>query len=246
MMTTQRKITTSITAAPSWMTLTVLLFSCGTPPMKSYYTLENTPGKDATNRVTPLCQMPLGVDPVHVVPPYDLTKIVFRPDDLEVRFYTNRYWVSAPEEMMTKLIVRRLRDANLFASADTSMYVTGAHLTLIAKLQNLEETDRDGVWNGRVAMDFVLKEEMEDVTLWTYEFDVTRQVPDQEVKSVLGILNQIYNDEMDAVVKSLEAHFKTEGGCGVKATPAEGRARKGWFGRDDDEDDEEVSDPYAE
>ncbi len=195
--------------------IAILLMSCGAPPMKSYYTLENKTVGKSKNRAAPLCRLPLAVDPVSVAPPYDLTKVVFRPDDLEVRFYANRYWVTAPEEMMTKLIIRRLDSENLFSSADASVHVSGSHLTMIAKLHNLEEMDREGVWNSRIAMHFVMKDEMEESTLWEHTFDTIRPVSSMDIKSVVGVLNDIFNDEMDILVKSLEAFFKSHGGCGV-------------------------------
>jgi uncharacterized lipoprotein YmbA len=207
------------------------IMACGAAPMNSYYTLENKSVGESAKRAAPLCRMPLGVDPVVVSPPYDLTKVVFRPDDLEVRFYTNRYWVTAPEDMITKLITRRLEAAKLFTFVDASVHVSGSRLTLISKLHNLEEMDRNNVWNGRIAMHLVIKDEMEEHTLWEHSFDTMRQVPKQDIKSVVEVLNTIYNNEMDAVVKSLEAFFKANGGCGAKLTS-------------NDEDDEEEDEPY--
>jgi uncharacterized lipoprotein YmbA len=208
--------TSCVGAGIACIPLFLALTGCGAPPMKSYYTLENNTLGKAASRAAVLCKLPLAVDPVVVAPPYDLTKVVFRPDDLEVRFYANRYWVTAPEEMMTKLIVRRIESERIFPSVDASVHVSGHHLTLIAKLNNLEEIDREGAWNGRIAMHFVLKDEMEEHQLWEHHFDVIRRVAKTDIKSVVLVLNQIYNDEMDVLVKSLEAFFKSHGGCGVQ------------------------------
>ena len=204
------------TAAVIASLMTALLLGCGAPPMKSYYTLENNTAGKSTTRAAALCKLPLAVDPVNVAPPYDLTKVVFRPDDLEVRYYANRYWVTAPEEMMTKLVIRRLESESLFSSVDASVHVSGSHLTMIVKLHNLEEMDREGVWHGRIAMHFILKDEMEEITLCEHHFDVIRQVPNMDIKSVVKVLNDIFNDEMDVLVKSLEAFFKSHGGCGLR------------------------------
>ena len=87
---------------------------------------------------------------------------------------------------------------------------------MIVKLHNLEEMDREGVWHARIAMHFSLKDDMEENTLWEHDFDVIRQVPSQDIKSVVQVLNDIFNDEMDVVIKSLETFFKNNGGCGVQ------------------------------
>jgi ABC-type uncharacterized transport system auxiliary subunit len=208
-----------VCASIACILLFLALTGCGAPPMKSYYTLENNTLGKAASRAAVLCKLPLAVDPVVVAPPYDLTKVVFRPDDLEVRFYANRYWVTAPEEMMTKLVVRRIESERIFPSVDATVHVSGPHLTLIAKLHNLEEMDRNGTWNGRIAMHFILKDEMEEHMLWEHHFDVVRPVPKTDIKSVVSVLNKIYNDEMDVLVKSLEAFFKSHGGCGVQLSP---------------------------
>lgn len=219
-----------------------MLVGCGSPPMKSYYTLENTAKAADEARTAPICSLPLAIDPVSVAPPYDLTKVVFRPDELEVRFYNNRYWVSAPEEMMTKLITKRLNDAGIFSFADTSVHVSGSHLTLITKLHNLEELDRDGVWHGRLSMHFALKDEMEETTFWEHHFDTMRQVPSMDIKSVVKVINDIYNDEMDQIIESLTAFFKTNNGCGPREVEVPASS-----GRDDyEEEDDEIEDAEFE
>ncbi len=196
---------------------TVMLFfmivSCGTAPMKVLYTLENT--HETNTKDDPkqtVCSIALGLNPVDVLSPYDITKIIFRPDPLEVRFYTQSQWVSHPEEMFAKLITARIEDERLFSTVDASVNVTGPHLSLLVKVHAVEELDRDKEWFGRLSMSVFLTDEMEGQLLWSHRFDAQEKTPKDEVRSVIEVLNKLYNREMDKVVKSLR-EFLSNGGC---------------------------------
>lgn len=190
----------------------MICLSCGTAPMKTYYMLENTPSDVSTENEAPLCSLSLGLNPVEVSPPFDISKIVFRPDPLEVRFYTQSQWVSPPEEMFSKLIARRIETSHLFSAVDRSVNVSGPHLSLLVKVYAIEEVDNGKDWHGRLAMNFFLRDEMEDKLLWTHRFDVKEAANKNEVKAVVEILNRIYNREIAAVVASLKGFLST-GGC---------------------------------
>ena len=191
--------------------------ACGTAPVNSYYTLENVMPEEETLPTMPICQSVLAVESVFVLPPYDLTKVVFRPDDLEVRYYTHRHWVSSPEEMVRKLIVRRLDSENLFVNVDNIMFVSEPDLTLYTKVHNLEEIDRDKTWNGRLAMSFTLRDDLSGRTVWEYHFDETKTVPKKEVKVVIYTINEIYNRQIAKMVNSLKLFLESYSGCKKKS-----------------------------
>lgn len=198
---------------PVIVLLTLASVACGTAPVKRFYTLENT-ALPAEAPTQPLCKRPLVIPTVEVAPPYDLKKIVFRSDSLEVRYYNHRNWVSAPEEMLTKLIVRRFEMTRLFPVVESSMYSSRNHLSLLVKLNNLEEIDRGGTWYARLAMSFILRDETAEASLWNSQFDIRKEVPQTEVKAVVEVLNSIYNEEIDKVVASLTRLFNNQNGCG--------------------------------
>lgn len=199
--------------------LGILNTSCGTAPVNSYYTLENVMPAEETLPTTPVCQAVLAVESVFVLPPYDLTKVVFRPDDLEVRYYTHRHWVSSPEEMIRKLIVRRLGNENLFINVENAMFVSEPDLTLYTKVHNLEEIDRDSTWNGRLAMSFTLRDDLSGRTVWEYDFDETKPVPEKEVKVVVYTINEIYNRHMTKMVHSMKLFLENHSGCEKNRRP---------------------------
>lgn len=183
--------------------IAVLGFGCGTAPVNSYYTLENVAPKKA-KATAPACNAVLAVESVAVDPPYDLTKVVFRPDDLEVRYYTHRHWVCSPEEMMRKLLIRRLDAEEIFAEVDSIVFLAEPDLTLFAKVHNLEEIDKDKKWNGRLAMSFSVRDDISGNEVWEYRFDETKPASQNDIKSMILTLNDIYNSQMKKMIQSLK------------------------------------------
>ena len=232
---TQRLAFLGSLAALLWTT------GCGTAPVKSYYTLINETEGAPNDDTPPLCPMALGIDPIEVSPPYDISRIVFRPDPLEVRFYTQSHWVSPPEEMFAKLIARRIEDAHLFTGVDSSVNVSGPHLSLLIKLYVLEEVDKDNDWQGRLAVKIVLRDEMADRFLWAHRFDVRRSADKREVKSVVEVLNRIYNEQMDEAMTSLSG-FLHSNGCRFRDSESESRD----YRHEDEDDGAETSEEASE
>jgi ABC-type uncharacterized transport system auxiliary subunit len=211
--------------------IVLLAFACGSPPMKSFYTLENNKAENPNDNAAPLCSLSLGINPIESSPPYDMSKIVFRPDALEVRFYTQSYWVSAPEEMFTMLVSRRIEAEHMFSAVDSSMNVSGPHLSLLIKINAIEEVDSGRDWQGRLAMSIYLRDEVEDSLLWKYRFDTIESAAKVEVKSVVAVLNAVYNREMDKAIASMK-QFLSTGGCRVSSESL-----------DDRDDDDKASAP---
>ncbi len=197
-----------------------LFAACGTAPVKSYYTLENNKTENLSDNTPPLCALALGLNPVESAPPYDMSKIVFRPDALEVRFYTQSHWVSPPEEMFAKIVGRRIEAEHLFSAVDSSVNVSGPHLSLLIRIYAVEELDSGNDWEGRLAMSLFLRDEMADKLLWKYRFDIKEPAKNKEVKSVVAVLSKIYNQEMDKAVASMKK-FLQNGGCHAEDESAE-------------------------
>jgi ABC-type uncharacterized transport system auxiliary subunit len=192
-----------------------LAAGCGGDSVKRYYTLENTGSITAKLPPTPLCDRPVVVASVDVASPYDLDKIVFRSGTLEVRYYNQRHWVSPPEEMFTKLLGSRLESAHLFPAIESAVHSSRRHLSLFARLHRLEEVDRGDEWFARLALSMDLRDDQSETVLWRYQFDVTRKAPENQIQAVIEVLNEIYNEELDSAVASLERYLTNNGGCPV-------------------------------
>lgn len=194
------------------------LSGCGSAPVNSYYTLENAMPKTKQAVKTPLCKGTLAIESVVVDPPYDLTKIAFRPDELEVRYYTHRHWVCSPEEMMRKLLIRRLDAENLFRDVDSIVFLSEPDLTLFTKVHNLEEIDRHKNWNGRLAMSFVLRDDVSGKTVWEYRFDETKSASKNDIKSMIQSINSIYNENIKKMLKSMTSFVAGYKRCVAEST----------------------------
>jgi len=190
----------------------IIAASCAQTPVRRYYTLENT-GKSETAGHGAVCARPVTVASVEAASPYDLDSIVFRSGNLEVRYYNYRHWVSIPEEMLIKLISRRLESEGMFTAVESVVHASGNRLGLYVRLNSLEEVDGADGWQARMAMSFMLKNERSDEIIWKDGFDETRPVPEKKIRSVVQILNNIYNDQMKAMMKSLRKAIRISPTC---------------------------------
>jgi hypothetical protein len=91
-------------------------------------------------------------------------------------------------------------------------------LSLLVKINAIEEIDNGRDWQGRLAMSISLRNEVDDRLLWKYRFDERESAEKVEVKSVVAVLNTIYNREMDNAIASMKEFLQT-GGCRVSSGP---------------------------
>jgi ABC-type uncharacterized transport system auxiliary subunit len=190
-----------------------LVSSCGSAPVKRYYTLDNRmPGvKDAST--PPVCALPLTVASVMAASPYEREKIVFRSDQNEIRYYNYRFWVSSPEEMLKSLLAQKLHRSRLFSAVETYVHSSSEHMALYVKVNSIEEIDIGAQWNAHLAMEFLLKSADDDAPLWRYEFDETKPISNQDVLSLIQTLSHIYNEQTDQMLQSLAELVKSSDKC---------------------------------
>ena len=86
-----------------------------------------------------------------------------------------------------------------------------------------------------MAAAFFLRDEMRDELLWKHSFDVKKSAAKDEVRSVVEVINRIYNEETQKALTSMKA-FLTSGGCRVDSRVASSE-------REFPADDEALDDP---
>ena len=178
---------------------------CYKAPIKRYYTLVNQTAP--AGQASPLCAKPLALASVSAEPPYNSTRIVFRTDDYEIKFYNYRFWAAAPEDMMRRLLDEKLSAAGLFTEIQSYIHATDDHLGLFVKIVALEELDDGKDWTGRLAMSFALKDPATEAVLWSHSFDARKKAQARTLVALMEALSQIYNAEFDKMRRSLAAYL---------------------------------------
>jgi ABC-type uncharacterized transport system auxiliary subunit len=171
--------------------------------MKRYYTLSNTDGSNADARRLRKCERPVVVSVGDIVAPYDGEKIVFRTDDLEVKYLNYRLWVEAPPDMIRKLVSEKLEHANLFSGVETYIESASDHLMLSIKLLAIEEVTKGAKHKARLAIRFQLRDPQTEKIIWRHEFDTAKRVKGDSAQALIKKFNEIYNEEVDAMIPML-------------------------------------------
>lgn len=187
--------------------------SCVKAPVKRFYTLVNDRPNTPKGNPAQKCSRSIVVAPVESISPYKDEKIIFRTDSYEVKHYNYRLWVSSPDDMMHSLLLSKLETARLFTAVETFVNASSRHLTLYGKLNALEELEKKGVWHGRLAMRFVVKDEQDENILWEYEFDETEPVKDENVPSLIHTLSEVYNKQTNKMIMSLKKFVTRTSHC---------------------------------
>jgi ABC-type uncharacterized transport system auxiliary subunit len=185
------------------MVVALLVSACAGSEMKRYYTLSNVGGPERDVPTSPKCERSVVVAAVDIVAPYDGEKIVFRTDDLEIKYFNYRLWVESPPDMIRKLISEKLERARLFGGVETYLESTSDHLMFAIKLLALEETVVGTRHHARLAIRFHLRDPQTEKIIWRHEFDTTKRVKGDSALALIEKFNEIYNDEVDALIPML-------------------------------------------
>jgi uncharacterized lipoprotein YmbA len=185
------------------MVVALLVSACAASEMKRYYTLSNAEGSGRDVQSLTKCDRSAVVGVVDIVAPYDGEKIVFRTDDLEVKYFNYRLWVEPPPDMIRKLMSEKLEHAGLFSAVETYLESTSDHLMFSIKLLAIEETVEGTRHHARLALRLQLRDPQTEKIIWRAEFDKTKRVKGDSVLALIEKFNEIYNEEVDALIPML-------------------------------------------
>jgi uncharacterized lipoprotein YmbA len=138
------------------------LLTRSTPLTPRYYDLDGPPATAASN-ASQACELQLGM----IAADGDLGKdIVYRSSPHEVGRYESRRWSEAPDEYLTRALVRRL-----FDDGRCRRVLSGAAMTLETRLIAFEE-QRGPPHRARIAVHMILSDEQ--VALHEETIDLVR------------------------------------------------------------------------
>jgi ABC-type uncharacterized transport system auxiliary subunit len=191
----------------------VIAAGCGGPQIKRYYTLANTAPAAAEAGRAPICSRPVVVATTETVAPYEDEKMVFRTDEIEIKYFNYRLWVEPPPDMLSKLISERLERTNIFSGVETYLESASDHLLLSVKLLAIEEIVNGEEHRARLALRFRLRDPKTEAVLWTHEFDTTDEFRGDDAPALCHALGGIYNKEIDAMLPSLSQVVAANESC---------------------------------
>ncbi len=197
--------------------LAVLGWSCAQKPVKRHYTLMNRVNAVGAQDASPLCARSLVVESIDAVEPYDDVKVVFRTDDFEVKYFNYRVWVASPPDMLRRLVADKLTHAGIFSQVENHIDSSSDHMLLTLNLLGIEEIVKKRKHSARLAMRMQLRDPKTEELIFRYEFDKTVPFDNKTVTTLIETLNNIYNDEVDAMMPSLKNAVRNYDNCDVLA-----------------------------
>lgn len=115
-----------------------------TPPSIAYYTIDyDVP---ALNPV-PALPVTLSIEKFRTSPPFNTNRIIYSKNRFSQNKYYYHQWMSAPDEMITRLLARDLVASNRFLAVIASGNAMTTH-QLTGTVDEFYEQDTDSQWNG--------------------------------------------------------------------------------------------------
>ncbi len=133
----------------------LLLTACASAPQTRYYSLDDFAGRQATScAANDAATEVVTVQPFNVLPPFDTTRIVYRPPDLPqtIGFYASHQWATPPARMLAQATVEYLCKAGINAELTGLAVNTGEAVILSADVSELLEVDTREGPSGQVAL----------------------------------------------------------------------------------------------
>jgi uncharacterized lipoprotein YmbA len=183
----------------------VLLGCFGKKPEKRYYMLDYIPTPTRTKSGPALRPVTLRIKDFKVAEAYKRPEMVYRKSAHELQFYNYHRWAVEPEFLITDMVFKHLRAANLFRSISKTLLDFTPDFTLTGQVLAIEEYDNQEKWYAHLAISFLLEDTKTERQAWSRIYDVRRIVAQHEPVYVVRELSFLLEHIMDKVVEDLES-----------------------------------------
>jgi len=192
----------------------LLLAACATAPETRYYSLEDfTSQQDlfcADNGSRPA---QLTVLPFNVLPPFDTTRIIYRPPDLPqtIGFYASHRWATLPARMLTQATVDYFCKQGINAQLGAADDSTSQSTMVSADVSELLEVDTPKGPTGQLALTLRVQD---DHGKSIFEKELWGRVLAQEntVDSVVEAIGKALYEALDRVRPRIKRLMKSSRG----------------------------------
>jgi ABC-type uncharacterized transport system auxiliary subunit len=183
----------------------LLLFGCfGKTPDKRYYLIDYVPTPTRDKAGHALRPASLRIKEFNVAEAYNRPEIVYRKSAHEMQFYNYHRWAVKPEYMITDMVFKHLKTANLFKSISRTLGDSKPDYVLSGEVVAIEEYDNKEKWFAHLAINFYLEDTKAKRQIWQRTYDVRKVVAQHEPVFIIRELSYLLEHTMDKVVVELE------------------------------------------
>ena len=191
---------------PLLLTLLLLGACFSTPPKEEHFYFLSGPTAVVERGAGPR----LAVFDFTTAAGYDSQRIAYRMGDDELRYYGYRQWVSEPGRMLEEMTVRLLRASARFSEVGRDEAVRDPQAVLYGHLVAIEEIDHveEERWAARLAMVFVVRDEVTRKVLLRHGFDVTLPCPERNPAEVARLVSKILKQQVNKLVPKIAGQIE--------------------------------------
>lgn len=196
------------------LSLSILILSSGCASLlsrndgknkTSRYILEYDPPVDTTRLKSPPWQVNVWVRDFSITEPYRQNEIVYRASRYQMDVYNFELWALKPKFMISDMVFKHLRDAQVFQQVSRSIEVENVDYVLRGEITALEEVDKDSNWFAHLAMSLYFVDNHTQKVVWARSWDEQEQLRKKEPESVVRSLSHLLENAVTEAVSDLDS-----------------------------------------
>jgi len=190
----------------------VALSGCGAARPIHYYTVDTMSGSPPP---APNLSSSATIVVGRITAPYVLRddRILYKTSDVQMGMYEDQRWAAPPTEMISTMLVERLRRTGQFKSVQLRSTSAAGAFLMRGNLRALNEVDTASGITARFAIRLELYEIKPGTLVWTQNYLQDEPVSDKTVNSVVQSLKKAVDTVLDQASGDVVQYFQQHPGA---------------------------------
>jgi cholesterol transport system auxiliary component len=182
----------------------LLLAGCfGSQAKKHYYRIYYRPNPARVDQI----QATVRVKTLEIDKVYRRYNLVYRTSPYEIFYYTNNYWASRPEDMMTDVLYNHLKAAGLFSDLIIKLDKTPDY-EIGGEVLEIDQFDSGDRWFAHLGMVLTLKDFKTGRILVSLPVEERREVFSPEPVQTVRALGEMIDKEIEKFIQQIAAELE--------------------------------------
>ncbi len=181
-----------------------LLGGCfGSQGQKHYYRVYYRPNPAPVAQIEATARVKtLEIDKV-----YRRYNLVYRTSPYEIFYFTNHYWASRPEDMLTDVLYNHLKTAQIFSDLIIKLDKTPDY-EISGEVLEIDQFDSGDRWFAHLNMVLTLKEFKTGKVLVSLPVEERREVFGPEAVQTVRALGEMMDKEIEKFIQKIAAELE--------------------------------------
>jgi len=200
--------------------LIVLLFGCGSVPVKRFYTLNYVPEPFEKRLSRAPYPVTIRIKEFDIEKAYDQKQMVYRKSAYELGRYYYSAWAVAPTDMVTDLVHSHLEEVNLVSHV-VRRFDEGERPSyeIRGMIEAIEQYESDDLWFAHLALRIQLVRLSDGRPIYSRRFDNRKRVHTREPVQVVRELSRLADLVVTQAVHDMDVVLARDFGVAGEASP---------------------------